>query len=375
LPKEKKKLLHIPQGTESFYLEEAFVHRRLRETLLDLFHAWGYLPVQTPVFDFFDTYRGLLDAEATDKIYRLIDREGDLLMLRSDNTLFMAKQMGLALTREDLPVRVCYADSILRHQDREDISHNEFFQVGAELIGKDGLDGDLEVLMLLLATIEHLRLPRVVLHLGSHGFFTTCFAARNISAAEEQLIHAAIYNRSFGDAREILETSGFSAAEIELMKRLFAFIGTVAEFSALEKEVADAGLLPRACRQALAYLAEVGAQLEGLDAASRVRIDLSEIGGQPYYTGLVFQIYMPGMDTAVASGGRYNRLLGYFGFDAPSCGFSLLLRKVQEKIGNPERFKPERRSINVRKDDFAAAYRAAEKLRAQGRIVTLQDRE
>jgi ATP phosphoribosyltransferase regulatory subunit len=373
LHKEKKKLLHIPQGTEGFYLEEAFVHRRLRETLLDLFHAWGYLPAQTPVFDFFDTYRPLLDAEATEKIYRLIDREGDLLMLRSDNTLFMAKQMGLALTQEDLPVRVCYADSILRHQDREDISHNEFFQVGAELIGKDGMDGDLEVIVLLLATIEHLQLPQAVLHMGSHGLFTACFSEKRVSAAEQQRVYAAIINRSFAHAAEILSAAGFGDAEIRLMMRLFGFIGTIAEFSAIEKEAEES--LPPACREALAYLAGVGAQLERLEAASRIRIDLSEIGGQPYYTGLVFQVYMPGMDTAVASGGRYNRLLGFFGFDAPSCGFSLLLRKVQEKIGHPERFKPEHNSINVRKKDFVAAYRAAEKLRAAGRIVTLQDTE
>jgi ATP phosphoribosyltransferase regulatory subunit len=375
LPKEKKKLLHIPQGTEGFYLEEAFVHRRLRETLLDLFHSWGYLPVQTPVFDFFDTYRALLDAEATEKIYRLIDREGDLLMLRSDNTLFMAKQMGLALTREDLPVRVCYADSILRHQDREDISHNEFFQVGAELIGKDGLDGDLEVLMLMMSTLRHLQLPGAVLHLGSHGFYAACFSAGRLSAADQQRVYAAIYNRAFADAEEILAAAGFGGEEIRLLGRLFGFIGTIAEFSALEKEAASTGLLSPACRKALAYLAKVGRQLKRLEAASGVRIDLSEIGGQPYYTGLVFQVYMPGMDTAVASGGRYNRLLGFFGFDAPSCGFSLLLRKVQEKIGRPERFKPEHSRINVRDKDFAAAYRAAEELRAAGRSVTLQDKE
>jgi len=373
LPREKKKLLHIPQGTEGFYLEEAFVHRRLRETLLDLFHLWGYLPVQTPVFDFFDTYRNLLDAEATEKIYRLIDREGDLLMLRSDNTLFMAKQMGLALTWEDLPVRVCYADSILRHQDREDISHNEFFQVGAELIGKDGLNGDLEVLMLMMATIRHLRLPQAVLHLGSHAFYTACFAAGRLSVADQQRVYTAIYNRAFPTAAEILKAAGYNGEEIRLMSRLFGFIGTIAEFSVLEKEAVGTKLLSSACREALAYLAEVGAQLKRLEVESRVRIDLSEIGGQPYYTGLVFQVYMPGMDTAVASGGRYNRLLGFFGFDAPSCGFSLLLRKVQEKIGSPERFKPEHGGVNIRKKDFVAAYREAEELRAAGRIVTLQD--
>ena len=85
-----KNLFQIPQGTESLSLKEASTHRRITDALEALFLSWGYFPVQTPVFDFFDIYRPLLKSASLEKVYRLIDREGDLLMLRSDVTLFLA---------------------------------------------------------------------------------------------------------------------------------------------------------------------------------------------------------------------------------------------------------------------------------------------
>jgi ATP phosphoribosyltransferase regulatory subunit len=146
---DNRQRLRTPQGTESFFLEEAYRHRQLLRMTEDHFASWGYLPVLTPVFDYFETYRPLLNRSQEERSYRFPDREGELLMLRSDITLFLAKQMGLSLKDAPLPRRVYYADSILRHQEEEDISSDEFFQSGAELIGLSGRDGDLEILMLL----------------------------------------------------------------------------------------------------------------------------------------------------------------------------------------------------------------------------------
>jgi ATP phosphoribosyltransferase regulatory subunit len=114
MTEKKNGLLQIPQGVEGLYLEEAFRHRKITKHIENVFTLWGYLPVETPVFDFFDTYSHLLDKNRAEQTYRLIDREGELLMLRSDITLFLAKQMSLALDEKDLPVRVFYADTILR---------------------------------------------------------------------------------------------------------------------------------------------------------------------------------------------------------------------------------------------------------------------
>ncbi|MFW6208914.1 MAG: ATP phosphoribosyltransferase regulatory subunit, partial [Spirochaetota bacterium] len=223
----RKRYLQVPQGTEGVHLEEAYRHRRINHELFQLFTQWGYLPVETPVFDFYDIYEPLLRSSTRD-VYRLIDRDGDLLMLRSDITLFLAKQMGLWLREEDLPTRVCYADTILRHQSAEDISKNEFFQTGAELIGKAGSEADLEVLLLLESIFIKLGVPASI-HLGSHQFLT--LALKDFDEDELKQAVKAIRNREYHRLRIMLATH-CSERRAEVLKSLFAFIGTRAEFLA-----------------------------------------------------------------------------------------------------------------------------------------------
>lgn len=365
----RKAFLQIPQGTEGLYLEEAFRHRELTRHLEKLFSVWGYLPVQTPVFDFFDIYRPLLDSGTVDKIYRLIDREGDLLMLRSDVTLFLAKQMGLALRQEDIPVRVFYSDVILRHQHSEDISRNEFFQVGAELIGKSGERADLEIIMLLIRSLELMELEGVSLHIGSRELFQASFG--RYPEQDRHAALAAVTARDFDSLERLMTAQGEPQQRVRSVPALYSFIGTPESFPGFLAESGKAGLLTSAELRQLEYLGTIVHGLMSVNAAGSLRIDLSEVGTQPYYSGIVFQAYMPEMDSAIAAGGRYDGLLGFFGFEAPSVGFSILLRKLEDRLGRPERFMPPVSRTVVENGSFAEAYRKAEELRSQGKAAVL----
>ncbi|HUZ18854.1 MAG TPA: ATP phosphoribosyltransferase regulatory subunit [Spirochaetia bacterium] len=359
---KRRTFLQIPQGTESFYLEEAFRHRRIIAHLDSLFESWGYLPVYTPVFDFFDTYRTLMGDEAVETAYRLIDREGDLLLLRSDITLFLAKQMGLALKKSDLPVRVYYSDVILRHQNREDISRNEFFQSGVELIGKPGEEADLEVLALLARTIELLGL-RAQIHLGSQALFGSCFS--DLPEGTRRKLASAIAVRDAGSCRSFVEM--WEPARAEYTVRLMMYIGGRDGLRTLAQESRRVGGFPERARTELTYLLRLAEVLTEIGMGDGFRLDLSEIGAQTYYTGIAFRAFVEGQDSAVASGGRYDELLANFGFAAPSVGFSLLLRKVEPMVDRPERFaQPE--IVTVEGTTFTERLKAADALRKAGRI-------
>lgn len=361
MTESKKRYLQVPQGTEGVHLEEAYRHRHITQQLFNLFHLWGYLPVETPVFDFYDIYEPLLHG-STKSVYRLIDREGDLLMLRSDITLFLAKQMGLWLREDDLPTRVCYADTILRHQHAEDISRNEFFQVGAELMGKAGSEADLEILLLLEKTFLTLGITPAI-HLGSHKFMTTVlkdFNERELTRAMQFII-----NRDTEQLRGLMRPR-FSGKRLEVILSLFSFIGTWEEFQA-ELERHRKELSPEE-HEDLTYIIYLARQMQALGYARELCIDLSEVGAQPYYTGIVFQVYLPDLDDAVASGGRYDKLLNVFGFDCPSVGFSLMQRKIEDLIdagfGKPDTV------TRAEGADFIESFRAAQKLRDEG-VVTI----
>ena len=367
MTENKRVFLQIPQGAEGLYFEDAYRHRLINQHLYKLFNSWGYLPATTPVFDFFDIYRPMLDSETIEKIYRLIDREGDLLMLRSDITLFLAKQMGLSLKKEDLPVRICYSDTILRHQDKEDISKNEFFQTGVELIGIDGIRGDLEILMLLVKTFKLLDIP-VSIHIGSRAFFLKCF--KGYPEKEMQNIASAVTLRSEDKLRKILSEK-HDTAKIEYLIQLFQFIGEADEFNSILKEGNKRDLLTAEEDNELQHLLDILIELKKLGVHELFRLDLSEIGIQPYYTGIVFQAYTEGMDSAVASGGRYDKLLSSFGFDSFSIGFSILLRKIEPFLSNQQRFSIPEKTEKAEGANFPEAFLKAEELRKTGKSVIL----
>ncbi len=361
-------ILQLPPGAESFHLDEAQEHEELLQKLRVLYGSWGYLPVKTPVFDFYDIYRPLLDASAREKIYRLIDREGELLLLRSDVTLFLAKQAGAILSGRGLPLRVWYADTILRHQDAEDISKNEFFQAGAELIGLPGAFADLEALCLLVRSMETAGLRAYRIHLGSRGVFDAVFGG--LPEERRMDLLAAVSLRNGGLLRRLLAGMEFPAERTEFLVRFFLYIGDPAGLAKLRREGAAAGHLPTEAEAPAAHLAGLWAELEKIGYSRLFRIDLSETASQPYYTGIVFQAYTDGVDSAFASGGRYDGLLARFGFDAPSVGFSIMLRKIEAilpRSGAPARKAPRK----IRGASFAEAFAAAEELRRNGEAAVI----
>lgn len=318
-------LLRIPQGTERFSLEEAARHRSLVHDVETFLGRWSYLPAQTPVVDFFDVYDPLLARTDRRDVYRLIDRDGEVLMLRSDVTLFLAKQMGLLLREDDLPVRVYYADTILRHQEAYDISRNEFFQSGVELIGLPGTEGELEVLLLLCELLRHVGSPQFFCHIGSRSLFDASLAATEgsrIKAEDAAPARRALTLRRF-DELESLTGRSFAPARRALFETIVGadeFLGRVASL--------QADLTP-AERREIGLLSNVVRGLVDLGYEEHLRVDFSEIGNQPYHSGIAFQVYVDGVDSAVASGGRYDGLLARFGFDAASVGFSVMLRKLE----------------------------------------------
>lgn len=158
--------LQVPRAGGGLPFGRATARRRLREGLLDLFALWGFRLVETPVFDYFEAFRPVLDPEMLERVYRLVDRDGELLLVRSDVTLFAARLAARIVPRAALPLRLCYADSVVRHEDAESISHNESYQVGVELIGRSGVDADTEIIALCLRALEHAGVRGVALHVG-----------------------------------------------------------------------------------------------------------------------------------------------------------------------------------------------------------------
>lgn len=359
-------LLRIPQGTERFSLEEAYRHRSLVRDIEDFYQRWGYAPIQTPVVDFYDVYDRLLTAEDRRDVYRLIDRDGEVLLLRSDVTLFLAKQMGLLLREEDLPERVYYSDTILRHQEAYDISRNEFFQTGIELVGMPDADGEIEVLVMLFELLRHARSPEFFCHIGSRTLLDAALlpSSEVSGGAETSLapaVRRAVSLRRF-ESLENLVGDRLTAARAALFELILDGREFLARLSTLSSSLSEAE------HAALLRLASVAEALIDLGYEDRFRIDFSEVGNQSYHSGISFRAYVDGVDSAIAAGGRYDGLLNRFGFDAPSVGFSVMLRKLEPLLAT-ERNRPS--ATEVSDADPATRLRTARDIVRTGGSVTL----
>lgn len=360
--------LRTPQSVEGVCLEDAYRHRYLLRFMEDFFSSWGYLPALTPVFDYYESYSPLLDKALVERSYKFPDRDGEVIMLRSDITLFLAKQMGQMRTTG--PTRVYYADSILRHQEEEDICSAEFFQTGAELLGEPGRNGDLEVLLLLHDLLEALDLPDWQIHLGSRQLVN---AVLNSGSRQVNTVTA----MSLMDLRDrdvlacLLADNGVPKPEASA--DMLLFMGKPGEFAEQLLQWQKQGLVTGETGHSLDNLNGLASDLNMVSDAmkKRLRIDLSEHGGQPYYSGFTVKVYVEGAAAAVASGGRYDNLLGMFGLPRPAAGFSLLTRRIEQLSGyarlQGKDFVPAKAAGNT----FAQRYQDAAARRRKGEKVPL----
>ena len=357
----KRRLLQSPRAGGGLSLGRATARRRLREGLLDLFGLWGYRILETPVFDYFEAYRSVLDPEMLERVYRLIDRNGELLLIRSDVTLFAARLAARILGRTILPLRLCYADSIVRYEDEESISHNESYQVGAELIGRSGVDADTEIAALCLRALEYSGVEDVALHIGSRAVFEGCYTG--IAEDQRAELRRAVRDRLWDEVRD--RSDAAEVAHAKELTDLFRLIGDVDDLKGQVTELGD--YLPAAARGAANHLVSVVDGLRKLNFPL-VRVDLSELGTQSYYSGIVFSAYVAGAGGPIAVGGRYDGLFARFGSDCLSTGFALLLGRVEQHTRYVEGDHEE--PVNLGGSPFTATYRKADALRADGRAGT-----
>ena len=358
MKRNNKALLQNPQGTDSFCMEEAAFHRKIAGRFSEILTLWGYLPVQTPIFDFYDIYSDYVNSE---DVYRLTDREGDLLLQRNDVTLFLAKQLSSLLEPKTLPLRVFYSDKILRHENKTDISKNEFFQTGDELFGVGDGKGALEILFLLEEMVGYRQLQTFILF-GYRRLFYLAYG--RLPPGSLPSLATVVRNRDFELLTSIL--APFCAeSQIARCRRLFSLIGPPKAFASFAES-----LYSQPLREEALYIAALGEKTARLFPNAEIRTDTSEIGERNYYTGMVFRVYTEHAATEIAGGGRYDTLMEHFGTTCASVGFSLMQRKIESLPTLRSKTSPQP-FVTLTGDDTAELYLKAKSLREQREISKL----
>jgi len=348
----------LPEHIEDILPPYARQVEWIRRDLLDLFDRFGYDLVTPPLIEYLDS---LLTGSAHDldlKTYKVMDAlSGRQMGVRADMTPQVARIDAHLLNRQGV-TRLCYAGPVLHTRPEGLMTSREPYQIGAELYGHDGVEADIEILRLLLAAMTLTGVADVRVSLGHVGLFRSLAEAAAMPTQDAQALFCALR------AKDIPGVDLLTAAMPADLRLAFL---------RLPEMYGGAEVIERARRE-LPALPGVSAALDELTAllavsdGVEIAVDLSDLRGYAYHTGVAFAVYVGGQAHSVALGGRYNGTGAIFGRARPATGFSLDLRRVLVSMAEP----PRRQGILAPSDPSPSLQARIDALRAAGERVVVE---
>jgi ATP phosphoribosyltransferase regulatory subunit len=307
----------IPPGTRDVLPDEMRELRALTERLRSSFERAGYGEVWTPALEYEEVLRAG-DDRAAGAGYRLFDEHGEVLALRSDMTIPIARVVATRYADADPTLRLCYFAHAYRAAAAGAGQLREFLQGGAELIGVEAPEGEAEIVALTVEALDGAGLMRHRVGVGDGTLYRHLLRALEVPEEHHMPLLERLSRRDLVGLEMRISRLGLAPASRDLLVRLPEMRGGP---EILERGDGPAG-------DALAGLRALHARLEERGVADRVIFDLGLVRELGYYTGAVFEVYDPAVGFALGGGGRYDELIGRFGRDLPACGVALDVQRV-----------------------------------------------
>jgi ATP phosphoribosyltransferase regulatory subunit len=311
----------IPPGTRDILPDEMRELRRLHLALIDVFESRGYGEVATPAIEY-DEVLARGDGRTAASAYRFFDESGDLLALRSDMTVPIARLVASRYAGSEPPLRFCYLANAFRAVRPQRGQMREFAQAGVELIGEPAPAGTVEVVEVLDAALDAAGLDRALIGLGDADLFRQLLSELGVEGENRDAVLARLATHDLVGLEAELARAGIGEEQVDTCVALSQLRGG--------REVLDEAraIGGPAVERASARLGETFAALEERGVAERVRVDLGLLRDLGYYSGAILEVYDPAVGHVLGGGGRYDELLKRFGVDLPAAGFALYLERV-----------------------------------------------
>jgi ATP phosphoribosyltransferase regulatory subunit len=309
---ERASIAPIPPGALDLAGEAVRRRRRLEGQLLERVAAGGYEEIIPPTFEYAEVFVRAAGPAVADHLIRFFDLDGQLLALRYDFTASVARLAATKLADRPTPLRLAYTGPIFRQDPgREGRRPREILQLGAELLGDDGVAADVEILKLALDLIRRAAPREFQLNVGHAGALAPGLDA--LDPADRAVVRDLIGRK---------DAAGLAARTRGSLQTLPFVIG--------RREALDraAQIAPEAAA-AVARLRAIDGALSSEDRR-HVVYDFGEVRGLDYYTGMHFEIFAAGAGAAVGAGGRYDDLMARFGRALPAVGVALDLHALAD---------------------------------------------
>lgn len=311
----------IPPGTRDVLPDEMRELRRLERALLEVFEGRGYGEVATPALEYDEVLtRG--DGRGYNTAYRFFDEGGELLALRSEMTVPIARLVATRYAGAEPPHRLCYLAAAYRTVSPQRGERREFLQAGMELIGAPEGEGTVEVIEVLEAALDAAGLGSAVIGLGDADLYRELLDELGVEAGARDSVLARIAGHDLVGLEADLAAAGIAEEQVAACLSLSQLRGgpEVLE-QALEYDAA-------AVSAAAARLLGIYEALGSRPGAERVQFDFGLLRDLGYYNGAIFEVYDPSLGHVLGGGGRYDGLMKRFGLDLSATGFALYLERV-----------------------------------------------
>jgi len=321
----------LPDGINESLPDEAEKLEALRRHLIDLYSTWGYRLVMPPLVEYLESLRAGMGTQLDLLTFKITDQlNGRMMGIRADITPQVARMDAHRLSKGDKAAavnRLCYMGTVLRTRSEHQGGSRSPVQVGAELFGHAGIESDFEIISLMLETLHSLDVTDLVLDLGHVGVVTSLVNHAGLSDLQKDDYFDMLSRKSIPEIEQWISGQSLSASDQSMLlalPRLSGSIDVIKEAKVFLKAAGDSVM------KALDHLQDISDLIANYYPELQLHIDLAEMRGYAYHTGIMYTVYKPGRGFSIAQGGRYDGIGEAFGNSRPAIGFSTDLRTLAQ---------------------------------------------
>lgn len=365
----KNILLHTPEGVRDIYGNELAGKEHIEQVIDEKLSCFGYESIETPTFEFFDVFSKEIGTIPSKELYKFFDKEGNTLVLRPDFTPSIARCAAKYYMDETQPIRFCYKGNTFINTGSLQGKLKEVTQMGAELMNDDSVEADAEMIALVVESLLQTGLKEFQISIGEVEYFKGLCEEAGLSLETAEDLRELISGKNLFGAEELLKERNVCTEERERLLKISDFFGAVEILDEAEEQVHN-----ETSKQAVLHLKKLYEVLKAYGVEKYVSFDLGMLSKYHYYTGVIFKAFSYGVGDAIVKGGRYDKLLGYFGKSAPAIGFAVviddLLLSLERQNGTYQE-KPVVQKITYTESNYTEKLKMAQTLRGEGRRVAL----
>ncbi|AZR74033.1 ATP phosphoribosyltransferase regulatory subunit [Anoxybacter fermentans] len=353
------------EGVRDLLPEEIRQRKWVYQKLRKVFEKSGYQEVATPTLESLDLYAETETLLSKEQMFKVVNESGQILVLRPDGTLPIARLAATRYTGIPQPWKFSYITTAYQTNGGQSERMKEKTQAGIELLGSGDILADVEVIGTLIQALKEVGINKPVIDLGQVALVEEILTNLSLDELAKEELCSLMEEKNVEEIRLRIQNWNLSKSEEELLTRFPVLFGEPEEVLAQLYKLP----LTEKARKVVCELEEIYEKLKEIGLAQYITFDPSMGTQLGYYTGIIFKAYVKGYGEVVASGGRYDRLAKQFGLDVPAVGFAINIEGLMTCLRQFDIIKLEKEPrvvLQVSNEGFAPAYRLANLLKEWG---------